>query len=130
MKIALIQGGIVSKLITGEVADFPGWIDVTGKYIGEGFIDNGDGTFTDNRVVAPSIIRVITTQAFFRRMTKAERTVLRNSILEPVADLREDLQRSFTVELDAFLEQQLLDTGLLNQSRIDELLVNGTVEEV
>ena len=83
---------------------------------------------TDPKVPLP--IRKITTKAFFRRLTPAERSVLRNSVLDTVADLREDLQRSFTVELDSILEQQLLDTTLLNQTRIDELLVDGAPEEV
>lgn len=74
-------------------------------------------------------IRTITTQAFFRRLTFPERKVLRNSTKDAVADLREDLQRSSFVDLDGILEQQLLDTTLLQQSRIDALLVDGTNEE-
>ena len=74
-------------------------------------------------------IRVITTQSFFRRLTFNERKVLRTSALDAVADLREDLQRSNFVDLDGVLEQQLLDVTLLPQTRIDELLVDGTPEE-
>lgn len=127
MKIALIQGGLVERIIIGELTDFPGWIDVTGKFIGVGFTDNGDGTFTDNTSpeVEP-VIRIITTQAFFRRLTKNERSVLRASVLDEVADLREDLQRSDTIDLDDILEQQLIDTTLISQIRIDELLADGT----
>jgi hypothetical protein len=43
-------------------------------------------------------------------------------------DLREDLQRSLYIDLDDVLSR-LLDTGLLDQSRIDELLVDGTAAE-
>ena len=82
------------------------------------------------RILPDNKIRKITTQAFFRRMTKNERAVLRSSVLDEVADLREDLQRSTTVDLDGTIEQQLLDTTLVTQPRIDQLLVDGTPEEI
>lgn len=130
MKIALIVDNEVVSIKIGDVNEFPGWVDVTGEHVGVGFTDNGDGTFTDNRVPdTTSLIRRITTKAFFRRLNFQERKVLRNSTLETVADLREDLQRGSSVDLDDILEQQLLDTGLLDQSRIDELLGDGTPEE-
>lgn len=83
-------------------------------------------TFTS---IPKTPIRTITTQAFFRRLTKNERAVLRSSALNEVADLREDLQRSVTVDLDGTIEQQLTATELLTQTRIDTLLADGTVEE-
>lgn len=131
MKIALIQDGLVERIIIGELTDFPGWIDVTGKFVGVGFTDNGDGTFTDNTPPeVESVIRTITMQAFFRRLTKNERSVLRASTLDEVADLREDLQRSVTVDLDGTIEQQLLDTTLLSQTRISQLLIDGEEHEI
>lgn len=83
----------------------------------------------DGAVLGSPIIRTITTKAFFRRLTFQERKVLRTSTLDAVADLREDLQRGDFVDLDGILEQQLIDTNLLSQSRIDELLADGTPEE-
>lgn len=77
----------------------------------------------------PGRIRVIITQAFFRRMNSAERNAIRTNTSDPVQDLREDLQRSPIVNLDGAIEQQLLDTGGFSQTRIDELLVDGTAEE-
>lgn len=74
-------------------------------------------------------VKKITTKAFYRRLTFQERKVLRISTLDEVIDLREDLQRGRFVKLDANLEQQLLDTALLSQTRIDELLVAGTRDE-
>ena len=74
-------------------------------------------------------IRKITTQAFFRRMNPAERNAIRTNSSDPVQDLREDLQRSLIVNLDGVIEQQLIDTGGFTQTRIDELLVDGTEEE-
>lgn len=84
----------------------------------------------DGVTVGPASIRRITTKAFFRRLTFQERKVLRLSQLDAVADLREDLQRGTFVELDSVLEQQLLDTTLIQQSRVDALLVDGTPEEI
>ncbi len=83
----------------------------------------------DDAVIGQAPIRVITTQAFFRRMTPAERKVLRTSAIDEVKDLREDLQRSAAVDLDGTIEQQLLDTTLVSQARIDELLVDGVQAE-
>ncbi len=69
-----------------------------------------------------SKVTEITVKAFFKRLSFVERKVLRNSTMDEVIDLREDLQRDRVVKLDAELEQQLLDTGLWTQERIDELL--------
>lgn len=80
----------------------------------------------EGAIVNPHIpIRIITTQAFFRRMTSSERAVIRDSLKDSVADLRDDLQRSDLVDLDGILRQQLIDTTVLSTLRIDELLVDG-----
>ena len=131
MKIAFIKDGIVTQLKVGEVDKFDGWTDVTVKYVGVGFTDNGDGTFTDGRASISLLpIRKITTQAFFRRLSFPERKTLRNSTKDTVIDLREDLQRSPTVDLDGTIERQLLDTALLSPDRIAVLLADGTTEEM
>ena len=85
-----------------------------------------DGSFTPQ---TDPPIRVITTQAFYRRMTEAERHAVRTNMSDPVQDLREDLQRSPVVDLDGAIEQMLLDTGGFTQVRIDELLIDGTEAE-
>ena len=74
-------------------------------------------------------IRKITTQAFYRRMTPAERNAVRTNMSDPVQDLREDLQRSPVVDLDGAIEAQLQATGGFTQTRIDELLIDGTEAE-
>ena len=83
----------------------------------------------DDAVVGSPLARTITAKAFFRRLTFQERKILRLSPNDRVVDLREDLQRGTHVDLDGTIEQQLLDTGLLSQSRIDELLIDGVIEE-
>lgn len=84
-----------------------------------------DGSFTPQA----TLIRIITTQAFYRRMTQGERTSMRASSPD-VADLREDLERSPSVDLDGTIEAQLLAVGGFDQTRVDELLVNGTEAEL
>lgn len=96
----------------------------------EGLIGNlfnpADGSFTPQ---PDPPIRKITTQAFYRRMTPAERNAIRTNLSDPVQDLRDDLSRSPAVNLDGTIEQQLLDTGGFTQTRIDELLIDGTEAE-
>ncbi len=74
-------------------------------------------------------IRVITVRAFYFRLSVAERQGLRTSVVEEVADLREDLMRLSNVDLDGIIEAQLQATNLLTQIRINELLVDGTGAE-
>lgn len=85
-----------------------------------------DGSFTPQ---PDPPIRQITTQAFYRRMSKAERNSVRSSNDDDVKDLREDLGRSPVVNLDRAISQQLLSTPIFDQLRTTELLVNGTPEE-
>ncbi len=75
------------------------------------------------------VIRIITTQAFYRRLTPSERTLLRRSQQETVADLREDLQLGRVVYLDEIIRDQLIATDLFSSERIDELLVDGVEDE-
>lgn len=73
--------------------------------------------------------RAITVRAFYKRLTFNERKVLRNSAIDEVVDLREELMHSKRVRLTPGFAQQLLDTGLLSQARVDELLVPATTQE-
>ncbi len=82
----------------------------------------------DDAVISHPPIRKITTQAFYRRLTTAERNALRSN-QGNIADLRDDLGRSNTVDLDGIIQEQLADVGLFNPDRIAELLVSGSVVE-
>ena len=73
-------------------------------------------------------IRTITTQAFYRRMTQGELASMRAGTSD-VTNVREDLERSSAVDLDGTIEAQLQSIPSFNQTRIDELLVDGTPEE-
>lgn len=74
-------------------------------------------------------IRVIATKAFYRRMTQAERTTLRGTADENINDLREDLQRAPTVNLDDPELLSMLQATPLSGARITELLADGTEDE-
>jgi len=73
-------------------------------------------------------IRKITAQAFYRRLTTTERSLLRLGTSTEISDMRDDLQRSPFLNLDGAIEAQLLAVGT-SQTRTDELLVDGTSEE-
>lgn len=77
----------------------------------------------------PPKIRVIATKAFYRRMTQAERTTLRGTADDNINDLREDLQRSPTVDLDDPELLSMLQATPLSGARITELLADGTEDE-
>lgn len=70
----------------------------------------------------------ISTQAFFRRLTKQERAALRGTT-NSVRDLKEDVERGDVVELDEPLRQAIADSGLFTQERIEELLLKGESHE-
>ncbi len=80
-------------------------------------------------VVTSSPIRIITTQAWYRRLTVTERKALREGATDAIADFRDDLMRSIYVNLDGMIEAQLLAIGSITQTRIDELLVDGIETE-
>lgn len=70
----------------------------------------------------------ISTQAFFRRLTKPERAQLRGSS-QGVRDAKEDLDRGSVVQLDESVRQLLVDSGIFSDTRIDELMVRGEGHE-
>lgn len=100
-----------------------------------------DGTFIESYYESLSItpgtttagvprgIRVIATKSFYRRMTQVERTTLRGTADENINDLRDDLQRSPTVDLDDPELLTMLQATPLSAPRITELLADGTEEE-
>ncbi len=77
----------------------------------------------------PPPIRNITTQAWYRRLDSPERTLLRKSQREAVADFREDIQRSPRLDLDGIIYTQLESLEIFSPERINELLVDGTEDE-
>ena len=82
----------------------------------------------DGATIGQGSIRKITTQAFYRRLTVTERNALRTGTTDEIADMRDDLQRSPFLDLDGAIEAQLLSVGV-NQTRVDQLLVDGTQAE-
>ena len=82
-----------------------------------------------NAVINPQhYLSVISTQAFFRRLTASERASLRGQD-HAVRDMKEDLDRGNTVELDQVVRDMLVDSGLFTPARIDELMVLGEAHE-
>lgn len=77
----------------------------------------------------PRGIRVIATKSFYRRMTQAERTALRGTTDENINDLRDDLQRSPTIDMDDPEIVTMLQATPLSNARITALLADGTEAE-
>jgi hypothetical protein len=96
-----------------------------------------DNTYRDKRyVVLPAAaavpippIRIIAAKSWYRRLTQAERTNLRTTDNEDINDLREDLQRAPTVDMDDPELLASLQTIGVPAPRITELLADGTEEE-
>jgi hypothetical protein len=86
-----------------------------------------------NRVEEPEVIRVITVGSFRRRLTVAEKVAIRVSTDPVVQVLSEDLTSSNYVDLDSkeIIEglQYLVSVEILEDSRVPELLQNGTEDE-
>jgi hypothetical protein len=85
------------------------------------------------KINEPVIISKITKRAFMQRFTLQERTDIRNSTDPAVIDIYEDLKMASNVDLKLpelpGLLNYLVSTGLLDTSRVAELLVQGTKEE-
>lgn len=112
-------------------------------------LENGDrirtnytnGTFIESYYSSVSIppgsitpkpavgIRVIATKSWYRRLTQAERINLRTTGNEDINDLREDLQRAPTVDMDDPELLVSLQTIGVPAPRITELLADGTEAE-
>jgi hypothetical protein len=72
----------------------------------------------------------ITKRAFMKRFTLAERISIRNSTDDVIIDVYEDLKLASYVELDTQDVSDALiymvSVGILESSRVDEMLVDGT----
>jgi hypothetical protein len=77
----------------------------------------------------PQGIRIIATKSWYRRLTQAERINLRTTDNEDINDLREDLQRAPTVDMDDPELLASLQIIGVPAPRITELLADGTEEE-
>lgn len=96
-----------------------------------------DNTYKDRRYEVDSTrkvstlppIRVIATKSWYRRLTQAERINLRTTDNEDINDLREDLQRAPTVDMDDPELLASLQIIGVPAPRITELLADGTEEE-
>lgn len=88
----------------------------------------------NDAVVTPVTIRKITKRAFMQRFTQAERIAVRNSTDDIVIDIYEDLKIAEFVDLDLDVTSQglayLESIGILESGRVDELLADGTFEEL
>ncbi len=82
----------------------------------------------------PKTIRKITKRAFMRRFTQAERIAIRASVDDIVIDIHEDLKATNNVDLDladtANALSYLVSAAILTSDRPDEILTDGTQEEV
>ena len=89
-----------------------------------------DGTLK----TTPDTIRKITKRAFMRRFTQAERIAIRASSDDIVIDIHEDLKATNNVDLDledtANALAYLVSAAILTSDRPDEILADGTQEEV
>lgn len=79
-------------------------------------------------VNAKNHLLIISTQAFFRRLTPQERASLRSSS-NVVRDAKEDLDRGDMVQLDEVVRTLLTDSELFTPERVDELMVLGEGHE-
>ena len=98
-------------------------------------------------IEAPVVILLITKRAFMQRFTQAERMAFRQSaggrrldsegLLMPLDEIILDIHEDLLVASNVDLQLSDVRTGLLymvaigilEESRVDELLVDGTTEE-
>ncbi len=132
-RLALIQNDIVVNIIEGLLVDFPEYMDVNDRKCGKGYTyDDGSGTFTEN---ATTVFRItlITKRSFMQRFTQPERIAIRKSADDIVIDIHEDLKIASNVDLELVAIRSSLDyfvsVGILETSRVDEILVEGTEAE-
>ena len=130
-KLALVEGGIVTSMGIGELANAPaGFIDVSGTACGMGWTDNGNGTFTDNQ---PGI-RQISIMSFRKRFTLAEKVAIEESVDSTVKVFSADLAAATFIDLDDADTiagiAYLTSIALLAAGRDAVILADGTEIEV
>jgi hypothetical protein len=94
---------------------------------------NGHSVEKTHELAMIQVIRLISKRAFMQRLTQVERIAIRKSEDDIIVDIHEDLLIASHVDLDLPELQQALNymmsVGLLQYSRIAELLVDGTLRE-
>jgi hypothetical protein len=84
--------------------------------------------------IDPDAIRKISKRAFMRRFTQAERIAIRKSTDDIVIDIHEDLKATSNVDLDLQDTEDALayltSVGILVSGRKDEILIDGTEDEI
>jgi hypothetical protein len=130
-KYAVVIDGVVTNIVIAQNKLEDTWVKSDEANIGDLY---EDGVFTTPTQEVPvEVIRKITIGAFRRRLTVAEKVAINTSVDPVVQVLKEDLASSQYVELDF---QGLIDSlgylvsqGILEASRVPELLQNGVEEE-
>ncbi|GIX38017.1 MAG: hypothetical protein KatS3mg127_1256 [Silanimonas sp.] len=137
--LALITAGVVSNVVVGELADFPGAIDITelNPRPGPGWT-YVDGEFTppaENAPPPPATSPRMTHLYFLSRFTPAERLAVREATqADPVLDdamflfnaARDiDVTLPMTQQLVGYMAQQ----GLIAPGRVPELLAEAPLGE-
>ena len=91
-----------------------------------------ESRYTEVIPETPAILK-ITKRAFMKRFTLTERIAIRNSVDDVIIDVYEDLKLASYVELDtqdvSDALNYMVSVGILESSRVDEMLVDGTSEE-
>jgi len=124
----------MQKLVNGV------WIDCTQEdlNVGDDYrISVGDGGWQQQKyaLAIPESIRLITTGAFRKRFSDAVRKLIRDSVIDPVIILRENLESASYVDLD---DQEVIDglagfssagLGWMTDEEITAQLADGTTKE-
>jgi len=109
----------------------------THYWIGTGDSEVGPDTYQDYLDSLDPVVVYeqpkITKRAFMKRFTLTERITIRNSTDDVIIDVYEDLKLASYVELDtqdvSDALNYMVSVGILESSRVDEMLVDGTSEE-
>lgn len=115
------------------------WVDATGQeqVVGDEYLYEEKGGTRQQTYALPVVesIRLITTGAFRKRFSATVRKQIRDSVIDPVIILREDLESASYVDLD---DQEVIDglagfssAGLnwMTDEEIAAQLADGTTKE-
>ena len=125
MKLAKIVNNIVEQIIEGNQVDFPSYVNVDGVYVGVGWTDNGNGTFTDNTppVATP---RTITSDAFIDRIPLSAYETIVNHASNEAKTFVSILNSKSHINLDndktVYYVGKMKTAGLINQTEHDAIL--------
>ena len=106
-----------------------GWVYKDGSFSSPTLITPDATEFVDTSAYTNPAIRIISTRAFLRRFSSAERKSVRESTYDAVIEMFEDLQFASYVDLDTIDLSGLVSLTYIGSERPAEILVNGTTEE-